>query len=123
MFIMSHGITILHFVRDPNDDNLQIEWDHLVKWSMGIVSFNLSKCKVMDFNIRHALHTKPVRTSKNTFLENVQLLTVLGVTFSADLKWNLRLDAVLKKASKRLYIRANSQPSTSFKESFVKYCA
>ena len=56
----------------------------------------------------------PPSTSIQTFVSIVKHVKLLGVIVSNDLKWNLHVNAICKKASKRLYallrLRRNALP-------------
>jgi hypothetical protein len=105
-------ISILHFIREPSDDNLQQEWDNIVSWSQAShLPLNLNKCRVLDFVTKRSLSLCPVKTAPSVFLECVDSLPFLGVRFSSSLKWNVHFDFVLKKACKRIFIIRNLRRS------------
>ena len=39
----------------------------------------------------------------SVIIETVKSLKLLAVTFSKDLRWNIHIDSLIKKTSKRLY--------------------
>ena len=92
-------VTFIHFVRRPSDDNLQSEWDNLVAWSRRSgLPINEEKCRILDIVTKKNFIPSQVVTSSGVFVKQVQSLTFLGVTFASDLRWNLHLDSVYKKA-------------------------
>jgi len=105
MIKYADDITILHFVRIASDDSLQSEWDNITSWSNSTgLPVNAAKCAVMDFTTKKNLVLSPVRVSTDSFLPNVTSLKLLGVLLSCDMRWQLHVDSVVAKASKRLYV-------------------
>ena len=101
-------VSILHFVRKSCDDNLQAEWNNVIDWSStNCLPINMSKSCVMDIVTKKEISLTCVTDSDGNALKNVSDVTILGVRFSSDLKWNLHFDCVLKKVSKRWYIIYN----------------
>ena len=95
-------------MRKLSDDNLQLEWDSLVKWSSEVaLPINFGKCKVMDFITKKTLRLLPISISPTENVKSVASLTFLGVTFSNDFRWNNHFDVILKKAVKRISILRN----------------
>jgi len=110
-------VSVLHFVRDSSDDNLQQEWDNIVSWSSSaMLPINYLKCKVMNVCTNKSLHLSSVSLSGGGFLEEVLSLSFLGVVFSHDLKWNAHVDKILKKACKRIFILINLRRSACPKD-------
>ena len=101
-------VSILHFVRKSSDDNLQTEWNNVVDWSRTKrLPINMSKSCVMDITTSKAISLSPVTLSDGELLKRASDVSILGVRFSSDLKWNLHFDSAVKKASKRIYIMYN----------------
>ena len=101
-------ISIFHFLRSNLDDNLQSEWNNIVSWShSSSLPLNFSKCCVIDFVTKKDFSLTSVSLSDGTCLRSVSSLSFLGVIFSRDLKWTLHVDAIVKKASQRLFILRN----------------
>lgn len=104
MIKYADDVTILHFVRNPSDDSLQSEWDHVTSWSTTTgLPINSEKCAVMDFITKKSLRLPPVLTSED-LLPSVTSMRLLGVVISSDMRWQLHVDNVIMKATKRLYI-------------------
>ena len=101
-------ITLLHCVRDKNEDKLQVEWNHLVSWTKDInLPLNPSKCKVMNIVTRRNLTLDPIFQGTEGTLQEVKTMRLLGVTFSHDLKFNSHVMNILKKASSRMFVLCN----------------
>ncbi len=107
-------ISILHFVREGAQDNLQKEWDNLTSWSNSMhLPMNLDKCCVLDFVTKRSLSLslQTVKTSPTQSLKHVDSLSFLGVRFSSCLKWNSHVNFVIKKACKRIFMIRNLRRS------------
>lgn len=83
-----------------------MSWAHEVS-----LPLNFRKCKVIDFVTKRNLSFPSVLLSDSTYLNSVSSLSLLGVVFSSDLKWNLHVDSIVKKASQRLFILRNLRRS------------
>ena len=104
-------LTILHFVRVPSDDKLQLEYDNVLRWSASrSMPINESKCRVLNIITKKSLDV-PAIQGPNGFIPQVSSLSLLGVTITDDLKWNSHIETVLKKACKRLYVLRNLRRS------------
>lgn len=54
-------VSFVHFIRSTDDDNLQNEWDSLIKWSSSIcLPINYDKCCVMNIVTNKSLHLLPI---------------------------------------------------------------
>lgn len=107
-------VTFFHFIRNSCDDALQREWDHLEDWSRVMhLPLNFLKCKVMNVITKKALITSlsPIHSSDGHFIDIVNSMSFLGVTFCENLKWNSYFDKIVKKACKRLFIMYNLRRS------------
>ena len=105
-------LTILHFLRDPSDDNLQSEFDHILSWSVSrCLPINTDKCFVLDICTKKSVTLSPIYVPNGSSLPQVSSLRLLGVTISSDLKWKLHIDNVLKKCYKRIFLLRNLRRS------------
>lgn len=101
-------VTFLHFIRTASDDKLQSEMCHLVSWSTFVkLPINFDKSCVMDIITKRNMSLNDVYLPDGNVLNKVSSLSFLGVTFCYNLKWNLHIDAVMKKVCKRLFIIYN----------------
>ena len=65
-------LSILYFVRTSIDDNLQTEWDSLIRWSESVsLPINYDKCSVMDIVTKSSLRLNPVSCNDTSALNNV----------------------------------------------------
>ena len=81
------------------------------------MKLNASKTKEMRVNFSSSSLSYPPIVINNQTVNIVTHAKLLGVTISNDLKWNLHVNAVCKKASKRLYalqlLKRNALPDPS----------
>ena len=68
------------------------------------MKLNASKAKEMRVNFSSSSPSYPPIVINNQTVNIVTHAKLLGVTISNDLKWSLHVNAVFKKASKRLYV-------------------
>ena len=107
-------ITILHFVRSNNDDHAQIEWNNIAEWaSFHHLPINLNKCFVMDIVTKKCITLRPIFISDGFMLRNVKCVKLLGVTFADNMKWDVHVNNIVSKASRRLFILCNLVRSNS----------
>ena len=104
-------LTILHFVRVPSDDKLQLEYENVLRWSTSrSLPINESKCRVLNITTKKSLVVSPVQGPIGC-LPQVSSMSLLGVTLTCDMKWNTHVETVVKKACKRLYLIRNLRSS------------
>ena len=87
--------------------NQVIEWSHVNR-----LQLNPDKCKEL---LRNPVELDAVVIDRKE-VEVVSNAKLLGLTISANLTWNVNIEEVVKKGSKRLYVlvqlkRAKSQPT------------
>ena len=105
MIKYADDILLLYFIRTSSDDKLQLEWNNLVHLSNSLqLPINYSKCQVMDIITKTSLQVSPVVDSASSIVQQVSSMKFLGVIFSSILKWNLHIDVIVKKVSKRFFL-------------------
>jgi hypothetical protein len=115
MFKYADDITVLHFIRKQEEDQLNEEWTNIKDWCMSAQLFpNASKTKVLNIVTAKKLgECLPVKDGE-TVLETVKTAKLLGLTISDDLKWVAHVEASIQRASKRLFsliqLRNNGMP-------------
>ena len=119
-------LIVLHFVRNLAEDHLQVEWDNIVAWSTtNCLPINTSKSRVLDIVTKRSLTLSPVILVDGSPLKSVSSVTILGLTFSSNLKWNLHFDNIMKKVPKRIYLIYNlvkfGCPSDLLVRAYVSY--
>ena len=92
-------VTVLHFLRNSDDDKLQVELDNIVSWSAckGL-TLNFSKCTVTDFVTKKTLVCSDIFCPNGEVLQRKDHIKILGVTFSHDLRWNYHFNSIIIKA-------------------------
>ena len=84
--------------------NSQLIADTVVQWSFeNRVKLNSEKCKELRISFaKNKPQLAPIVVN-NQELECVESAKLLGVTISNNLTWNMHIDQIIKKASKRMY--------------------
>ena len=99
-------------MRSTEDDFSQSEWHNLAEWANSHnLPINFSKCSVMDIVTKQSISLRPIFMSDDVLSKSVSSVTILGVTFAADMKWNQHVCKVVSKASRRLYHFPNNSTS------------
>jgi hypothetical protein len=97
-------LTLIHFVRKAEDNNLPAEWKHILRWCEGNqLQVNTKKTKLMEFSTSAKLSVDLTAINNGLEIDLVQSSKLLGVTFSSDFKWDLHISLTLEKASRRLF--------------------
>ncbi|MFZ2538831.1 MAG: reverse transcriptase domain-containing protein, partial [Oscillospiraceae bacterium] len=90
-------------IRSERDANvLQDDLNHLCDWGdLWQMCFNVKKCNIMHMTRKHhpVLHNYSM---KGSYLSVVKSHPYLGVTIQDDLKWDVHVDGIVKKASRTL---------------------
>lgn len=118
-------VTLLHFLRKQEDDQLQREVSNICSWSTASgLPLNPAKCHVMNIITKSSLHVNDVFDCDMVLIPPTTSLKILGVTFSNNLRWDVHFDIVTKKACKRLYIIRNLKRAGMDSLSLFRvYCA
>jgi hypothetical protein len=87
----------------------------LINWIADFLSNRLQRTKIgQDYSAWKYIQDDVINNQTVNIVTHAKLL---GVTISNDLKWNLHVNAVCKKASKRLYalqlLKRNALPDPS----------
>ena len=101
-----NDITISEFAAARGLSILQSELDNISTWAAtNNMVLNPKKCKAMTLRFRRVVDHLPSALAIDTkALESVDAHKVLGVTIQSNLKWDLHINEVVAKASKRLHI-------------------
>ena len=120
MIKYADDVTVLHFVRREEDDDLQCEMDNISAWSRSAgLSLNPSKCCCMNIVTKSNLTLRNILDSDATHLPVVSSIKLLGVIFSNDLRWDLHINALCKKACRRFFVLRNMKRSGADSSSLV----
>lgn len=117
-------VTLLHFIRNDNDDSLQLEMNNILEWSkVAGLPLNISKCSVMNIVTKRSIHTRPI-VADAAVVPTVESVKILGVRFSNNLRWEAHINEAANKASRRLYVIRNLRRSNCSNDVMRKvYCA
>ena len=100
-------ITLLHYVRTPNDDHLNEEWSNITTWSACVgLPINMAKCSILDIATKKDLLLRPVAG-----VPKKDSVRILGIVFSSNLSWREHIDSAVTKASKRMFVLRNLRRS------------
>ena len=95
------------FERLPSRDSasiMQSALDNIESWtSQNNMNLNPTKTKELHFNFFKSYVNNTVFTIGESVVNSVKTAKLLGVTISADLKWNEHVDKIVAKASQRIY--------------------
>lgn len=111
-FKYADDLTILHFIREPSDDKLQMEYDHVLSWSRSrCLPINESKCCVLNITTKKSLTNSTLLCPDGLSLPRVSSVSLLGVTMTDDLRWNVHINKMISKCSRRIYLLRNLKRS------------
>lgn len=98
-------ITFSEVVKENESTVSQIELDKVNSWAVANdMRLNPSKCKEIIISFSRSIELPPALTINDSPLERVEYHNVLGVTIQSNLKWDIFIDRIISKASKRLHI-------------------
>ena len=108
-FKYADDVTILHFLSNACEDNLQNEFSHVESWSKNIgLSINYEKCSIMNCTTKKFMSLPQIPSRETSeIIVTVSHLKLLGITFSEDLSWREHISIIVKKCLRRLYILRN----------------
>ncbi len=99
-------VTISEIVPTREVSILQNELNAIGDWtSTNNMKLNPKKCKEMIVSFRRAIEQPPpTLVVENISLERIKSHKVLGLTIQNNLKWDVHINEIVTKASKRLHI-------------------
>lgn len=97
-------LTVMETIKRSESSNIQSTLNYICQWSIeNKFTLHPTKCKELRFSFQQVKDTfNPLMVGDN-LLDVVSHAKILGVIISNDLKWNLHVDNIIKKASKKLY--------------------
>jgi hypothetical protein len=112
---VSHNIVTLKYVDDMtliersnrkcNSNNMQHELNDLEQWAnCNHMQLNPAKCMVMYVSFIRDTHLMNPLMLCNEPLQETDSVKILGLHLSSDLKWDLQVNEILKRANGRLYM-------------------
>jgi hypothetical protein len=96
-------ISVLNFVRNSDDDCINNELNHIIKWARNSrFSINWDKTFIMDYCTSSKILLSKVITPQGEIISVMNNARVLGIKYSNDMKWSLHIDNVVKSAHGKL---------------------
>ncbi|KAK3529469.1 hypothetical protein QTP70_031163, partial [Hemibagrus guttatus] len=96
--------TVIGLIQDGDESAYRQEIEQLAAWcSLNNLELNTLKTVEMIVDFRRNTPALPPLTIMNSTVPIVESLGFLGTTISQDLKWDIHIDATIKKAQQRLY--------------------
>ncbi|KAL0148468.1 hypothetical protein M9458_056157, partial [Cirrhinus mrigala] len=91
-------ITVIDFIPDGNEFAYRQEVEHLAVWcSRNNLELNTLKTVEMTVDLRRNPPVLPL-TIMNSTVSAVDSFKFLGINISQDLKWDIHIDSIVKKA-------------------------
>ena len=99
-------ITLSELVPVQETSILQNELDLIGVWTKtNNMKLNPKKCKVMIISFRRNIEYPPsFLTAEGINLERIESYKLLGLTIQNNMKWDLHIEEIVTKASKRIHI-------------------
>ena len=96
--------TVSEIIYKNVTSNIQDTVDRVQSWSVANkMQLNASKCKELVINFTKPKEEFPRLKILSGQIDIVNHARILGLTISNDLKWNLHITNIIKKANKRIY--------------------
>ena len=96
--------TTAYDISNSKTSNLQKCLNEIEEWSkVNKMVINVAKTKEMIVNFQRNTHSTPSLSLNYNIIETVSSVKLLGVYISDDLRWNVHVEYIVKKASQRIY--------------------
>ena len=98
--------TVIWLITNSNESEYRDQVNKLISWcNDNKLELNVNKTKemIVDFRRKKSSPSSPLVIDGRT-VEIVQHFKLLGSTISSNLKWELNVDTIVKKAQQRLYV-------------------
>ncbi|KAL0202573.1 hypothetical protein M9458_000591, partial [Cirrhinus mrigala] len=96
--------TVIGLIRDGNESAYRQEVEQLSLWcSHNNLELNTLKTVAMTVDFRRKPPAIPPLTIMNSTVAAVASFKFLGTNISQDLKWDIHIDSIVKKAQQKLY--------------------
>lgn len=105
IFKFADDTTVVGLITNDDESAYRTEVSSLAEWcTINNLSLNISKTKemVVDFRSKNIKSLQPLAIKDKT-VEWVESFRFLGTTISSNLKWNLNVSQIVKKAQQRLF--------------------
>ena len=125
MWKFADDTTVSEVIPKGDSSKLQETIHEIANWSRNNkFQLNPSKCKELIINFtKQSVIEDPIKMNDLPF-ETVSQAKILGVTITKDLKWNVHIEDIIQRASKRIYLLRQLKKADVESCSLVKfYCA
>ncbi len=95
--------TLIGLIQDGDESAYRQEVKELAVWCSLNLELNMLKTVEMIVDFRRNPPTLPPLTIMNSTVTAVESFRFLGTTISQDLKWDIHIDSIVRKAQQRLY--------------------
>ena len=98
-------LTIVENIFSSKSSTIQDNLNEFGEWAdMNKMNLNAKKCMFMDVSFsRTPLELKPLKLCGEE-LQSTDVVKILGIKISRDLKWDVHISDIIKKASGRLFM-------------------
>jgi hypothetical protein len=111
-------------VEPSSASNLQEVVNYISTWTNNNnMKLNISKCKELIIDFSKDKRIFPSLQIADNYINRVDSAGILGITLQSNMKWNVHVENIIKKASKRLYILRLLRRSNANNETLITvYC-
>ena len=111
-------------VEPSSASNLQEVVNYISTWTNNNnMKLNISKCKELIIDFSKDKRIFPSLQIADNYINRVESAGILGITLQSNMKWNVHVENIIKKASKRLYILRLLRRSNANNETLITvYC-
>ncbi|KAK2891549.1 hypothetical protein Q8A73_017214 [Channa argus] len=96
--------TLIGLIQDGDESAYRLEVEQLAVWcGLNNLELNTLKTVEMIVDFRRTPPALPPLTIMDSTVTAVESFRFLGTTISQDLKWDIHIDSIVKKAQQRLY--------------------
>ncbi|KAK2894332.1 hypothetical protein Q8A73_016816 [Channa argus] len=97
--------TLIGLIQDGDESAYRLEVEQLAVWcGLNNLELNTLKTVEMIVDFRRTPAALPPLTIMDSTVTAVESFRFLGTTISQDLKWDIHIDSIVKKAQQRLYL-------------------
>ncbi len=114
--------TLIGLIQDRGESAYRQEVEQLAVWCSLNLELNTLKTVEMIVDFRRNPPALPPLTIMDSTVTTVESFRFLGNTISQDLKWDIHIDSIVKKAQQRLYFlhpTEEVQPATEAAETVL----
>ncbi|KAK3538300.1 hypothetical protein QTP70_035259, partial [Hemibagrus guttatus] len=103
--IIPDDTTVIGLIQDGDESAYRLEVEQLAVWCSHSLELNMLKTVEMIVDFRRNPPALPPLTVMDSTVAAVESFKFLGTTISQDLKWDIQIDSIVKKAQQRFFLR------------------